>query len=112
MVYDLLKPSNKYVRLSNQPDFDPNGAILVIRSFDLAILATCKTVNEEASGMLHTSAKRILSKCALQILRPTDIEAAEDTVVLFLSAVRKHRKKLRNKHGVNNNGDEQTLFPC
>jgi hypothetical protein len=112
MVYDLLEPSNKYVRLSNHPDFDPNSAILVIRSFDLAILATCKTVNEEASGILHMAAKRILSPCALQILRSTNIEATEDTVVLFLSAVREHRKKLRNKHGVNDNGDEWNLFPA
>jgi hypothetical protein len=110
MVYDLLEPSNKYVRLSNQPFRDPNSAILVIRSFDFSILATCKTVNEEASRILHTAAKGILSQCALQILLPTKEETTEDTVVLFLSAVREHRKKLRNKHGVNENRDKLNLW--
>jgi hypothetical protein len=110
MVYDLLEPSSKYVRLSqnHQPFRDPDCAILVIRSLDLAILATCRTINEEAKAILHKATREMLSKCALQILlpTPTTVETTEDLLVLFLVAVHEHRKRLGNKYGTSENQDE------
>jgi hypothetical protein len=110
MVYDLLKPGSKYVRLSQnyQPFCDPDCAILVIRSLDLAILATCRTINEEAKAILHKATREMLSKCALQILLPTPatVETTEDLLVLFLVAVHEHRKRLGNRYGTSENQDE------
>jgi hypothetical protein len=47
----------------------------------------------------------MLSKCSLQIFLPFP-GAAEDKVVLFLSAVREYNKRLRKEHGISENRDK------
>ncbi|EAT81871.1 hypothetical protein SNOG_10477 [Parastagonospora nodorum SN15] len=59
LVYEQLESSNKYVHLSNQPDQDPDCAILTMQD--------------------------ALSRSSMQILLPMRGNAAE-TVVLFLGA--------------------------
>ena len=106
MIYDLLalRPTNKHVRLSNEPANDPHCAIIVIRSLDLSILRTCKTVHDEAQGILVRLAKGMLSTCALQILRP--VSSDHDMIVLFLCAIRDHFKTLCTMYGTRGSRDK------
>jgi hypothetical protein len=87
MVYERLQPSNKHVRLSNHPDNDPDCAILIVRSLDTAILASCRLINEEARGIWVKTAKQMISSCSAQILLPAQ-DSAENMVALFLAAVK------------------------
>lgn len=87
MVYERLQPSNKHVRLSNHPDNDPDCAILVVRSLDTAILASCRLINKEARGIWVKTAKQMISSCSAQILLPAQ-ESAKNMVALFLAAVK------------------------
>lgn len=98
MVYEQLQPSNKYVRLSNQSDQDPGCAILVARSIDVSIMGTCRTIHDEAHGLLMKIMQQALSRSSVQILLQMRGNAA-DMVILFLSALREHVKRLCQTYG-------------
>jgi hypothetical protein len=104
MVYEQLQPSNKYVRLSNQPDQDPGCAILVARSIEFSILATCRIIHNEAHRLPMKIMQDALSRSSLQILLPMRGNAAE-MVVLFLGAVRDHVKRLCQTYGPSSRRD-------
>ncbi|KAH7380300.1 hypothetical protein DE146DRAFT_671043 [Phaeosphaeria sp. MPI-PUGE-AT-0046c] len=99
MVYELLQPrNNKHILLSNAPERDPHCAILVVRTMDMSMLRTCKTVNDEARGLLYKTARQLFTTCAAQIILPKG-DAQENMVTTFLGAVQDSYKSLCAAHG-------------
>lgn len=105
MIYDLLQPNtNKHIRISNDPERDPYCAVLVVRTFDMAILRTCKTVNDEARALLYKTARQLFTKCAAQIVLPKG-DAQENMITTFLGAVKDSYKSLCATHGARGSQD-------
>lgn len=109
MVYELLQPNNnKHIRLSNEPERDPYCAVLVVRTMNMSILQTCKTINEEAKGLLYKTARQLFTKCAAQIILPKG-DAEENMVTTFLGAVKDSYKSLCTAHGARGSSDMSTI---
>jgi hypothetical protein len=90
IVYENMQPTNMHVPISRDPHDSTAQALLVVHGINTGILLTCKSVYQEAKGIVSAAARQheqsYVPKHAVQIILEQGVEESKILVIDFLVA--------------------------